>query len=111
MGSRRQPIRRANPERRAATHTKTFGPKADFIRRQRCIVCATHLDIEACHVRSRGAGGTADDLVPMCRNHHLEQHAIGVRTFAARHNLDLGAEAERHEALWIAYGESGDMPL
>ncbi|MCA9636547.1 MAG: hypothetical protein KC420_11020 [Myxococcales bacterium] len=50
---------------------------------------------EAAHVRSRGAGGTRRDLVPLCQRHHSEQHRIGIKTFAERHSLDLTAEAQR----------------
>jgi hypothetical protein len=33
--------------------------------------------------------------VPLCRLHHQEQHAVGLRTFEARHGLDLTAVARR----------------
>lgn len=34
-------------------------------------------------MRSRGAGGTSDHLVPLCRMCHIEQHAKGIKTFFA----------------------------
>jgi hypothetical protein len=31
--------------------------------------------------------------VPLCRDHHREQHAIGIQTFEATYGLDLAAIA------------------
>lgn len=53
------------------------------IRSQPCVVCgATPSD--AAHIKSRGAGGddTADNLMPLCREHHRIQHADGWPAFA-----------------------------
>jgi hypothetical protein len=53
-------------------------------------------ELEACHVRSRGAGG--DDranVVPMCRILHQQQHTWGIKTFEAFWRIDLAAEAKR----------------
>jgi hypothetical protein len=56
---------------------------------------------DAAHVRSRGAGGNDEaNLVPLCRDHHQEQHRIGIRSFETRYGLDLKAEAH---ALWAQY--------
>ena len=49
---------------------------------------------EAAHVRSRGAGGADDgNLLPLCHTHHCEQHRIGIKSFAAKHGVDLRALA------------------
>lgn len=45
---------------------------------------------ECAHVKSRGAGG--DDIgncVPLCPDHHQEQHRIGIQSFQKRHGIDL----------------------
>lgn len=88
--------------RAAARHERQFGgPKRDWIALLGCIVprcgrspCDPH------HATSRGAGGDAADLVPLCHYHHHEGHAVGWRTFEARHVVDLEQEAARLEALW-----------
>lgn len=57
--------------------------------------------VVAAHVKTRGAGG--DDVgnaLPLCRDHHDEQHRIGIQTFQARYGLDLAAEAKRLGDLW-----------
>lgn len=50
-----------------------------------CLICGAKSD--ACHVRSRGSGGSdeAENLLSLCRSHHVEQHRIGIATFAERH--------------------------
>ena len=56
---------------------------------------------EAAHARSRGAGGTADDVLALCGGpdgHHAEQHRIGVRSFEKLRGiilLDSAAEARQ----------------
>lgn len=57
--------------------------------------------VEAAHIRSRGAGGDdRGNLIPLCGNHHGEQHAKGIRSFATKYRLDLAAEAQRLDALY-----------
>lgn len=43
-----------------------------------CVVCGS-MPVDACHVRSKGAGGTDQEinLIPMCRKHHRMQHDMG----------------------------------
>jgi hypothetical protein len=50
---------------------------------------------EVAHVRSRGAGGGDDQVVPLCGRHHGEQHRIGIRSFENRHGLDLAQVARQ----------------
>lgn len=60
----------------------------EFIRRRKCLVCRkNHPD--AHHVRSRGAGGSDYDTVPLCRKHHTELHQIGQGTFQSHYNMNL----------------------
>jgi predicted restriction endonuclease len=48
------------------------------IRLQPCAACGQK-PVDAAHIRSRGAGGddTPDNLLPLCRSHHVEQHKRG----------------------------------
>ena len=79
----------------------------DWLRQQPCIVAMLSSvggcggAVEAAHVRSRGAGG--DDLnntVPLCRQHHGDQHAIGIQTFQATYEIDMPESAREHTARW-----------
>lgn len=56
------------------------------IRTQPCAVCGL-VPCDAHHIRSRGAGGddTADNLMPLCRDHHQEVHRVGWYEFAFVH--------------------------
>lgn len=90
------PLKQFNRKRRARLYAKQFGEHAETIRELPCCVCGARPSDPA-HVRSRGAGGTAKDLVPLCRWHHRECHDQGITTFESRHNVDLRSIAEK---LW-----------
>lgn len=68
-----------------------------WIRARPCIVCLLggfrSWGVEACHVRTRRNNGDRENLVPMCHNHHMEQHAIGLRSFCERYEIDLERQA------------------
>jgi hypothetical protein len=49
-----------------------------------CVVCGKK-PVDLHHPTSRGAGGTDESLMPLCRKHHAETHQIGCNTFADRH--------------------------
>lgn len=42
-----------------------------------CLLCTRQAD--PAHIRSRGAGGPDEpwNLIPLCRSHHMLQHAMG----------------------------------
>lgn len=89
-------MRRSNPERRAALKAEQFGPCAAMARTLPCCVltCDALPPSEAAHVRSRGAGGRdRANVAPLCREHHREQHDVGIVSFEAAHDLDLEAVA------------------
>jgi hypothetical protein len=90
-------MKRANPERLAKRRAEQFGDAGEEIRWMPCCVpsCIGPLPSDPHHAKSRGAGGTSRDLVPLCHPHHVEIHAIGRRTFESRHRVDLAAEAQR----------------
>jgi hypothetical protein len=95
---RRTPLLRAGSprsrQRRIDRHAAAYGTHAAVVRAMDCLVRGCRVrPVQAAHVKSRGAGGTWRDLIPLCWRHHGEQHAVGVRTFAARHGLDLAAAA------------------
>lgn len=56
---------------------------------------------DCAHVKTRAAGGTHRDTIPLCRIHHVEQGNIGIKTFAERYNLgDLEALAKHFADRW-----------
>ena len=73
-----------------------------------CVACLASGDeqftpTQACHLRSRGAGGAdAANLWPGCERHHIEQHVLGVQTFQRRHRLNLARVCERIERAYQA---------
>ena len=101
---RRTPINPANKKRRAARRAVTFGERGALVRGMPCLCkaygaiwsgSACDGAIEAAHVRSRGAGGTRRDLVPLCERHHREQHQRGIESFSTRYSLNLPEHAAR----------------
>jgi hypothetical protein len=88
--TRKTPLKPSNPARKHDRFRRAFGSKArvEMIRREPCAVCRS-TPSENAHVRSRGAGGTWEDVIPLCPWHHREQHTVGLATFAARHQIAL----------------------
>lgn len=96
---RGKPLAKVNAKRLAKRRVEQFGPQAELCRRSLCCVCVFYLsndelrafkrNCDPHHVRSRGAGGTDSDCVPLCRAHHDEIHATGRETFEAKHRIEL----------------------
>jgi hypothetical protein len=106
-------LRSRNPERLAAVRLVTHGLHGEWITTLLCCACHPELYESATtvkpfllspvavpisdphHVRTRGAGGTMDDCVPLCRVHHQQADApaSGALSFAATYDLDLQAIA------------------
>ena len=70
-----------------------------FLRRHHCCVPGCEqLPIEVAHVRSAANSGTGlrphdSSAVPLCHEHHAEQHRIGQPAFERRYRIDLAALA------------------
>lgn len=101
---RRTPLRRqtrvrpVNTRRRRQRFELAFGERGEHVRAMPCLLAgkaSCEGRTEAAHVRSRGAGGTRRDLVPLCSGHHEQQHRWGLPDFQRRHQIDLRAEAQR----------------
>jgi hypothetical protein len=72
----------------------------DWIRELPCLICRR--GAEAAHVVSKGAGGgDEDNLVPLCHEHHMEQHAAGIKSFQDRYAIDLAARARDYFAAYL----------
>jgi len=92
--NRKTPIKKANAKRKRTRFARAYasGDNVARIQAMPCVVCG-RAPSEAAHVRSRGAGGTWRDIVPLCRDHHRIQHAMGIRSFEERFDVDLAAIA------------------
>ncbi len=98
---KRSPLNPYNRKRRKKLYEKNFGDYAAIIRAMPCCVCGRRPPSDPAHVRSRGAGGTKRDLVPLCRRCHDEQ-GHGIKTFQRKHDIDLVALAA---SLWEEHGD------
>lgn len=99
---RRKALAKQNPRRRAKRERECYGPHAIWIRRHVCPVCGGHPTV-AHHVRTRGAGGKAKDLAPLCNRCHDAWHREGRRTFEERRQIDLAALAAEFWAISPAH--------
>jgi hypothetical protein len=103
---RKKPVKKRNEARIKKRKTDAFGEgKAAFVRSFACAVSTIGVahsvfDKHAAHIKSRGAGGSSKHLIPLCGKHHAEQHAIGIKSFAAKYGLDLEALAAKYEVYW-----------
>lgn len=76
-----------------------------LVRGTPCIICRRASD--ACHVKSKGSGGPDVhwNLVALCRQHHSEQHSVGILSFAKKYPqflfcLALKGWRMEHGRLW-----------
>jgi hypothetical protein len=55
------------------------------------------------HLKSRGSGGSDDDynIMPLCRNHHIEIHKIGRNTFISKYKLSNYMERKGWEYISV----------
>jgi len=81
-------LRRTELKQRGRKYTekrkRDFGTRAIEIRRMPCLVCGSKPS-DAHHEPPRSLGGTAKDLVPLCRRHHNVRHQIGPTRFYERY--------------------------
>ena len=91
----RQPIPAVNHKRRLRLYELQFGEAAQRVRDLPCCVCFAPPPSDPHHVKTRGAGGTSADLVPLCRGHHDMVGCWGVKTFIRESGVDLYAVAAK----------------
>jgi hypothetical protein len=66
--------------------------------------------MDRAHIRSKGAGGTWGDenIMLLCRNHHIEQHALGWFKFCEKYRR---AEEALEKRGWVISDEFGRKKL
>lgn len=79
-----------------ASWVKQYGSleRVRAIQRMLCPICF-HTPCENAHIKSRGAGGTYLDIIPLCPKHHHEFHQIGINSFQKKYNINLIKIADR----------------
>jgi hypothetical protein len=52
----------------------------------RCLVCGV-TQVDRAHIKSKGSGGSneEDNLLLLCRQHHIESHRLGWNLFCKRY--------------------------
>lgn len=108
---RKQRVKPVNRERRSLYSEKHYGTE-DFrawFYGLSCVVPGCEAaSVEMAHVKSRGAGGTWQDVVPKCHAHHREQHDIGILTWQQKHGLCLTTMAAEIQRAWDNRKDDGN---
>lgn len=89
------------------------GAHLKFIRSLPCLLCETHQNVQAAHIRmpspahgkrGTGIGRKPDDrwTIPLCGPHHEMQHQTGEESFWRFHNIDVCNVAA---LLWSCTGD------
>lgn len=111
---KRSPINPINPKRRKERFKKGYGSEGRvlWIKNKRCCVTGqsgrSGDPIVASHVKSRAAGGTADDVVPMLLSLEKELHNIGIKSFQKKHGVDLAFMAKLYQDAWEKHESEHD---
>lgn len=92
-----KPVNRARKEKLAAIQ---YGRKAEWIRTLPCEACGASPTV-AHHVRTKGAGGSSDDLAALCVECHDLVHALGRSSFRRVSGVNLVAAANRLHGEWL----------
>lgn len=106
-GTKRLKVRRRS-KRFAARRDPAY---ATWVRSGLCLIGdqCFGTGVDACHVKSRGAGGDdRGNLIPLCRSHHREQHQIGLRSFERKYGVDLMAHAQHLATVYQSKGQGAD---
>lgn len=111
---RRKPLKRVNPERRARNFAKHYLSEEYvwWIHSLPCLGCGGGRgDIHAAHVRSRGAGGTWRDIIPLCADCHHTQHTQGWGELESLYGLTKDAAAAEAAQLAAEWGDKWTTEL
>jgi hypothetical protein len=93
---RHTPLAPVNSRRKAKRYARDFGDHAERIRALPCDLCGAPPPSDPHHAKSRGAGGTAQHLIPTCRTCHRKIHD--------GHGPDREHLMERADYYWTRYG-------
>lgn len=111
---RKSKLRPRNPDRAARLFTRAYGSgeRVEWIHSHPCVTCGRHLEgrMHASHVRSKGAGGDADDVVPQCWRCHHAYETEGRLTFERRRRPHMAQAARIYAIAWVAYTQAHDSP-
>ena len=109
----RNSIARVNRERKKRRFRECYdSPEfVAWVQSLPCVACG-YGPSEAAHARSRGAGGKASDIVPLCADAwatgcHRLSHELGIKTFERLYlyGVSLRALAAETWARWLALQE------
>lgn len=74
------------------------------VREKGCLICGRISD--TAHIKSRGSGGhdSVDNLLPLCRDHHREQHSKGWNYFVQKYEVIKDVLLEKGWEMQTVFG-------
>jgi hypothetical protein len=90
---RKTRLRTLNRTRIKARRAKQFAEQSALARSLPCFTCGAPPPSDPSHLKTRGAGGTDCDVIPMCRRCHDDLGSTGIHSFFVKRGLD------RHQLL------------
>ena len=89
---RRTRIKKVNPKRRKELFKRNFHSKerVEKINNMSCsVIGCKNKNIANAHMKSRGAGGDYKSIIPLCHQHHQEEHQIGNGVFLRKYGINV----------------------
>lgn len=96
-------VRRVNPARLRKRREVQFARQSELARRLPCFTCGAPPPSDPSHIKSRGADGKDDAVIPQCRPCHRAFHSEGRFSFFTKRGLDPEVLLNRMRAL-VALG-------
>lgn len=96
-------VRRVNPARLAKRRALQFARQSELARTLPCFTCGAPPPSDPSHLKTRGAGGIDDCVIPQCRRCHDALGREGIHSFFVKRGLDREVLLNRMRAL-VALG-------
>lgn len=92
-------IRAVNRTRLKARRAKQFAEQSALARTLPCFTCGAPPPSDPSHLKTRGAGGLDEHVIPQCRRCHIALGTEGIHSFFVKRGLDRHQLLSRMRAL------------
>ena len=101
--ARKTAMRRVNHQRLRARRAVQFAEQSALARTLPCFTCGAPPPSDPSHLKTCGAGGVDDAVIPQCRLCHVQLGSEGIVSFFVKRGLDRHVLLDRMRAL-VAMG-------
>jgi hypothetical protein len=96
---RKTALRRVNHARLRARRARCFAEQSALARTMPCWTCGAPPPSDPSHLKTRGADGLDEHVIPQCRRCHRALHSEGIHSFFVKRGLDRHQLLDRMRAL------------